>query len=123
MFDMIQKVTVYVQDQALAKEFWTQKLGWTVALEMPLGPGFSWLEVKPVNDAQTAIVLYPKAAMLAHKPELVQHPGLILGTTDIESLHSNLLEKDVDADPIENQPWGKMFSFRDPDGNVYMVRQ
>lgn len=123
MFDMIQKVTLYVEDQAAARQFWTEKLGWQVSLEMQVGPTLTWLEIKPSADAQTSFVLYSKAAMMFHKPEMVQHPSVILGSTDIEALHADLKSKGVEVDEIQSMPWGKLFNFKDQDGNAFMVRQ
>ncbi len=55
-------VAVYVEDQQKAKEFWTDKAGFEVAAERPMEPNTFWLEVAP-KDAQTRLVLYPKAMM------------------------------------------------------------
>lgn len=122
MFDIIQKVTLYVNDQAAAKAFWVEKMGWQVSLELPIGPQMTWVEIKPTADAQTAFVLYSKAAMQAHKPELVQHPSVILGSPDIEALYANLQSKGIEVDALQSMPWGKMFTFKDLDGNPFMVR-
>lgn len=123
MFDIIQKVTLYVNNQDEAKAFWTEKMGWIVSLEMPIGPTLTWIEIKPNAQAQTSFVLYSKSAMEFHKPEMVQHPSVILGSTAIESLHEDLKSKGVSVDEIQSMPWGKMFNFKDMDGNLFMVRQ
>ncbi len=81
----------------------------------------TWLEVAPVGAA-TTIVVYSKAAMMAQKPELVAHPSVIFSADNIDQFNADIKAKGVDCDPVETMPWGKMFGFRDQDGNPYMVR-
>ena len=49
-------VTLFVNDQDRAKEFYTKKLGWEVQDDAPMGPDARWLSVVPPG-AQTAMVL------------------------------------------------------------------
>jgi predicted enzyme related to lactoylglutathione lyase len=49
-------VTIYVNDQDRAKEFYTKKLGWHVVDDSPMGENMRWLSVAP-HGAQTAAVL------------------------------------------------------------------
>lgn len=122
MITKIEKVTLYVQSQADAKKFWTEKLGFKVVLEMPMGPGMTWIEVAP-EGAETSMVLYSKSQMEQHKPQMVAHPSLIFYTTDADSLRTQLEQNGVVVEPMQNMPWGKMFNFFDQDQNLYMVRQ
>lgn len=48
-------VTLYVNDQDRAKRFYTEKLGWEVRDDAPMGES-RWLSVAP-KGAQTAVVL------------------------------------------------------------------
>lgn len=120
MITKIEKVTLYVENQDEAKAFWTEKMGFSVTFEMPIGP-LVWLEVAPAGAA-TSLVLYSKAAMQNHKPELVAHPSVIFSADNVESFHADLKAKGVVCEDIQNMPWGKMFNFNDQDGNPYMVR-
>ena len=121
MISKIEKVTLFVNSQEEAKKFWIEKLGFILTEEQMMGPDIVWIEVTPKN-AQTALVLYPKAAMLSQKPEMVSHPNIIFSSDNIEDLHSHLSKNNVEVDYILSMPWGKMFNFKDPDGNSYMVR-
>ena len=71
----IGKVTIYVEDQEQAKDFWINKVGFVLKFEQPMGPGMAWIEVGPENDFAT-LVLYSKALMKKQKPENVAHPTL-----------------------------------------------
>ncbi|GGA71341.1 hypothetical protein GCM10008025_14050 [Ornithinibacillus halotolerans] len=60
MITNIATVGVYVEDQARAKQFWLEKVGFEVVLEHRMGPDATWLEVAPPN-AQSRLVIYPKS--------------------------------------------------------------
>ena len=47
MINKIGKITVYVQDQEQAKDFWLNKIGFVLKFEKPIGPNMSWIEVGP----------------------------------------------------------------------------
>lgn len=47
MIKQIGTVAVYVEDQQKAKQFWTEKVGFDIAADHPMGPEASWLEVAP----------------------------------------------------------------------------
>ncbi len=123
MIARLEKVTLYVESQEAAKRFWTEKLGFVVALEQPMGPKLTWVEVAPEAGAgHTTLVLYPKQAMLQQNPSMVAHPSLMFSTADVDGLHASLKSAGVEVDEVQSMPWGKMFNFKDPDGNRFMVR-
>lgn len=124
MIQKIGKITIYVDNQEEAIKFWTEKLNFVVKLEQPMGPKMKWVEVGPSENEFTTFVLYDKHLMKAQKPSLtLEHPSVILSTDDIESTYNNLKENNVEAGELNIMPYGKMFSFKDQDGNDYLVRE
>ncbi|WP_026561483.1 VOC family protein [Bacillus sp. J37] len=123
MIDKIGKITVYVQDQEQAKEFWLNKLGFVLKLEQPMGPNAKWIEVGPSNNEFTTLVLYSKAAMEQHQPSKVAHPSVLFSTTDIESAYESMVQKGVKVGEMLKMPFGTMFTFFDQDGNEYLLRE
>jgi len=124
MINKIGKITVYVNDQEEAKKFWTEKMDFVVSFEQQMGPGFTWLEVSPNNHAITSFVLYNKQVMKQQSPETnVEHPSVLLSTVDVESAHKKMKANGVEVEAIMNMPYGKMFSFKDQDGNAYILRE
>lgn len=124
MINKIGKITLYVNNQDEAKKFWTEKLNFVVKFEQQMGPGMKWIEVGPSESEFTTFVLYDKNLMRVQNPKTnVSHPSIILSTNDIESTYSQLKANSVEAGELMKMPYGKMFSFKDQDGNEYMVRE
>ncbi|MBU7592515.1 VOC family protein [Metabacillus halosaccharovorans] len=123
MIDKIGKITVYVQDQDQAKEFWLNKLGFVLKLEQPMGPNAKWIEVGPSDNEFTTLVLYSKAAMEQQQPSKVAHPSVLFSTTDIESAYESMVQKGVIVGEMLKMPFGTMFTFFDQDGNEYLLRE
>ena len=123
MINKIGKITVYVQDQEQAKDFWLNKMGFVLKLEQPMGPNATWLEVGPSEDEFTTLVLYSKSAMEQHQPSKVAHPSILFSTTDIESAYQKMKDNGVEVEDMLRMPFGTMFSFKDQDGNNYLLRE
>jgi lactoylglutathione lyase len=123
MINKIGKITVYVQDQEQAKDFWLNKMGFVLKLEQPMGPNATWLEVGPSEDEFTTLVLYSKSAMEQHQPSKVAHPSILFSTTDIESAYQKMKDNGVEVEDMLRMPFGTMFSFKDQDGNDYLLRE
>lgn len=88
-----------------------------------MGPNFSWIEVGPSEDEFTTLVLYAKEAMEKQKPEKVAHPTILFSTTDVESAYEKLKQNGVEVGEMLRMPFGTMFSFKDQDGNEYVLRE
>lgn len=124
MINKIGKITLYVNNQEEAKKFWTKKIGFVVKFEQSMGPNMKWLEVAPNENEFTSFILYDKNLMKTQNPSAnVLHPSIILSTTDIENTYNKLKSNDVETGEIMNMPYGKMLSFKDQDGNEYLLRE
>ena len=116
MFGPIKTVTVYVDDQQKAIEFYTQKLGCVIRRSLPMGPNANWVEVSPPG-AQTCLVLYPKA-MMPNSAELKL--GVVFHCRDVEGTCRRLESLDVRISmPPKQMPWGMFAAFLDIDGNEF----
>lgn len=124
MINKIGKITLYVNNQEEAKKFWTEKLNFVVKFEQPMGPNMKWLEVGPSESEFTTFVLYDKNSMLSQNPSVnVLHPSIMLSTADIESSYNEMKANAVEVGEIMNMPYGKMLTFKDQDGNEYLLRE
>lgn len=124
MINKIGKITIYVNNQEKAKEFWTNKMNFIVKLEQPMGPNMTWLEVGPSEDEFTTFIIYEKKLMLSQNPKAnVSHPGIMLSTSNIESTYAEMKSNGVEVEELMIMPYGMMFKFKDQDNNEYMVRE
>jgi len=111
-------VSIPVSDQQAAKAFYTDKLGFTLIRENPMGPDQNWVQVGPAG-AQTSFTLVTWFERMP--PGSVQ--GVVLSTDDIDATHAALQAKGVALSPIERAPWGTFSTFSDPDGNGFVLQQ
>lgn len=124
MINKVGKITIYVEDQEAAKAFWTETMGFVVKFEQEMAPGMKWLEVAPSEAEFTTFVLYNKNLMKQQNPAAnVEHPTILLSTTDIEKAYSEMKEKGVEVGEMMRRPFGTMFNFKDNEGNSYILRE
>lgn len=82
-----------------------------------------WIEVGPSEDEFTTLVLCSKSAMEKQKPSAVAHPSILFSTTDIEAAYEKMKQNGVEVAEMLRLPFGSMFSFKDQDGNEYLLRE
>jgi lactoylglutathione lyase len=119
MITHIGSVAVYVADQAAARNFWTQQVGFEVKAERPMTESVSWVEVGPPGAA-SALVLYPKELMDQWRE---RKPSVVFITDDVDATCSRLADKGVViSQPVVEMAWGKFAAFLDTDGNEFGLR-
>src|SRR5690606_17190083 len=123
MINKVGKITIYVQDQEQARDFWINKLGFVLKFEQQMGPNMAWIEVGPSDNEFTTLVLYSKEAMEKQQPSKVAHPTILFSTNDIESAYEKMKENGVKVGEMMRMPFGTMFTFYDQDGNEYLLRE
>ncbi|OEH93103.1 VOC family protein [Bacillus solimangrovi] len=119
MIKNIATVAVYVDDQQKAKDFWTNKVGFEVVAEFPMGPNVSWIEVAPKN-AQTRLVLYPKSMMQGSES---MKASIVLECDNVFDTYEQLKINGVQfIDEPKEMQWGTFVQFRDEEGNQYLLK-
>ena len=121
---------LWVHDQEVALEFYTQKVGMEVRMDvtMPEMGNFRWLTVGPVGQPDIAIVLMPIPGppimdeATADQVREVMAKGfagaIFLETDDCQATYEELSARGVDfVEKPEERPYGVDAGFRDPSGN------
>jgi catechol 2,3-dioxygenase-like lactoylglutathione lyase family enzyme len=126
MLTDITHVTLLVDDQDEALEFYTGTLGLVVRDDVEMeeeGMEGRWLTVSPSDAEFPQIAL--AAADTAEKRERVgsqvaDHVNLVFATDDFDAEYERLREAGVEfhGEPTNN-PWGTEAVFEDPYGNVH----
>ena len=115
------RVMVPVEDQDEAIAFYTEKLGFTVAADVPFGEGERWVEVAPPAGG-AAFALVPGRG--DYKPGRMT--GIALESSDPRADHAELRRTGVDVDDELMGGDGTvplLFFFRDHDANQLMLVQ
>ncbi len=112
-------VSIPVQDQNHALEFYRDRFGFEVDADAAFGDGRRWIQLSPRDGAETSIALVDWFD--AMPPGGVV--GLILTTDDIEAARGELLGRGVEVAEIEDTPWGRFAGFNDPDGNGWSLQE
>lgn len=119
MFEKISVISIPVKDQDRAKQFFVERLGFSVVKDEPYMDGARWIELAP-KGADTNITLttwfdaMPSGSL----------QGLVLKTGDITAAHAAVSESDAtDVTPVDAAPWGSSFMFTDTEGNGWIVQQ
>ena len=112
------RVMVPVADQDAAIAFYTEKLGFTVAADVPFGDGERWVEVAPPGGGAN-LALVP--ARGDYQPG--RNTGVALTSNDVAADHAELSGKGVDADELMGGDGTvpPMFFFRDGDANTLLL--
>ncbi len=126
-------VSVWVLDQDAARDFYTQKLGFTLTNDIRLENGMRWLTVRPEGSSgQEFVLMDPLHSMLAPATgEQVRalvakgalSPG-VLSTTDCRGDYEKLVARGVQfLQPPAERPYGIEAILRDDSGNWFSFTQ
>jgi catechol 2,3-dioxygenase-like lactoylglutathione lyase family enzyme len=111
-------VSVPVKDQAAARDWYRDKMGFTVLRDEPMGPEMSWIQLQPKTGGATIALVTWFEGMGAGGLQ-----GVMLHVPDIDAEHARLVAAGIEASPIDEQPWGRFTMLKDPDGNGWIVAQ
>jgi len=122
MIDAIETVCVFVSDQDRAKAFYTDKLGFELRQDQPMGPDSRWVAVAPAG-ARTQLILYKLDDNWEHYRQVRgKSQALTLNVTDMAALQADLKAKDVRiTQEPDVQPWGTFMTILDPDDNALLL--
>jgi catechol 2,3-dioxygenase-like lactoylglutathione lyase family enzyme len=133
MITGISIVSVWVLDQDSAKEFYADKLGFTVTNDIKLDNGMRWLTVRPPgSEGQELLLMDPMHSMLDEETgnqvrALVAKGALspgVMRTSDCKGDHAAMAAQGVEfmQEPAE-RPYGTEALFRDDSGNWFSFTQ
>ena len=118
MIKQLKFVSIPTSDQDRALAFWTDKVGFRVATDQPMGPGKRWIELT-IPGAETGVALFTPEG---HEDRIGSFFNGSFACDDLDYTYRQLCERGVEFDgPPERQPWGSYAKFRDPDGNQFVL--
>jgi catechol 2,3-dioxygenase-like lactoylglutathione lyase family enzyme len=112
----IDVVSVPVADQERSRDFYVDKLGFSVTTDADFGQ--RWLELEPPGGgARITLVTW-----FEQMPPGSQQ-GLVLASDDVASDVEALRERGIEIGDPQEESWGTFASLRDPDGNSWVLVQ
>ncbi|MBC6113016.1 VOC family protein [Pedobacter fastidiosus] len=134
---MISKVThmcVYVLNQESAADFYTNKLGFNVKIDVPMGPDTRWLTVTPPEQSDLEITLFPliagkmfteeKIKMLKELVSSGTFGPCVFSCNDIYATYEELKGKGVEfIKPPTKEFFALEALFKDDSGNFFSLQQ
>ncbi len=134
MISKLSHSSIYVLDQQSAKDFYVNKLGFTVKMEIPIGENAFWLTVSPKDQKEVELTLMPisvggmfdseTASKLA---DLVKQGIFGFGVfecVDINATYTELVKKGVVFTKKPTKEfYGTEALFKDDSGNWFSLVQ
>ena len=124
MISGVSQVVVPVDDQDVAKEFWTTVMGFSLVTDQTYGDE-RWIEVAP-PDRRVRLVLGPRQPGEPRReaPDQLPHSDVFFTCADIESTYAELTQRGVKfpSSPVRMH-FGWWSMFEDADGTRYALGQ
>jgi catechol 2,3-dioxygenase-like lactoylglutathione lyase family enzyme len=118
MIKAVKFVSIPVKDQNRALEFYTQKLGFQVLTDQPMGQGQRWLELK-IPGGETKVVLFTPTG---HETRIGTFSNVTFMSDNVEKTYEELSARGVSFErPPRKEQWGTSAIFKDLDGNMFLL--
>jgi lactoylglutathione lyase len=121
MIDAVATICIFVSDQDRAKAFYTEKLGFELREDAPMGAS-RWIAVAPVG-ARTEVILYKMDENWEHYRQVMgKSQAITFNVTDMAATHADLKAKGVRiTQELDVQPWGTFMMILDEDDNGLLL--
>jgi predicted enzyme related to lactoylglutathione lyase len=118
MITQLKFVGIPVSDQDRALAFYTEKLGFEISTDQPMGPGKRWIELRVARSATRVVLFTPDG----HEDRIGTFFNGAFACDNVEATWRQLSARGVEfIEPPTSQPRGSFAKFRDPDGNTFVL--
>ncbi|MCU1472917.1 glyoxalase superfamily protein [Amnibacterium sp.] len=114
----IEVVTVPVSDPDVAKEFYVDRLGFTLDHDQTVSEEIRFLQVTPPGSACS--IAFGRGLSTMQPGSL---SAVMMVVDDADAARAELLEARVQVSEVDEQAWGRFVTFDDPDGNHWTLQQ
>jgi len=115
----LELIQVPVSDVDRAKEFYVDKVGFTLDHDHQVNDQVRFVQITPPGSGCSIAI----GTGLGDKP---MEPGSVQGlqvvVSDIDEAHGQLSRNGVEVSEVQHFPWGDFVFFTDPDGNGWAVQ-
>jgi predicted enzyme related to lactoylglutathione lyase len=110
-------ISIPVTNQEVAKQFY-RKLGFNLPVEAPFETS-KWVQLALPGQEAVSITLVNWFAEL--KAGSIQ--GFVIHVDSLDNEIQELNAKGIEVGKIDETPWGKFASVKDPDGNTWSLHE
>jgi catechol 2,3-dioxygenase-like lactoylglutathione lyase family enzyme len=114
----VELVILPVADVDRSRAFYGDTLGWPVDHDQTVDENIRFVQVTPPGSACSVAFGRGLSEM---EPGSLRAIQVVVDSAD-DAL-ADLTARGVDADGVDDQPWGRFVHFADPDGNTWTVQQ
>ena len=111
-------VTVPVADVDRAKEFYVDRIGFSVEHDHRIDESHRFVELVPPGSSCSIALT---AGYVDAEPGSLR--GLQVDVSDIDTARAFLIDRGVEVSAVHTFPWGRFCSLADPDGNGWSVHE
>lgn len=114
----IELIFVPVSDTDRAVAFYGDTLGWNVDHDHRVSESLRFVQVTPPGSACSISF---GDGISDDAPGSMRNVQVVVD--DADAALAYLRERGVEADGVDEQPWGRFVRFADPDGNAWVLQQ
>jgi catechol 2,3-dioxygenase-like lactoylglutathione lyase family enzyme len=118
MITHLKFVGIPTRNQDVALAFYTEKLGFKVVTDQPMGPKQRWIELRVGNSDSRVVLFTPDG----HEDRIGTFFNGSFACDNVEATYAELTARGVEfTGPPKKEPWGTFAVFKDPDGNQFVM--
>jgi len=114
----IELIIMPVSDVDRSRAFYGDTLGWPVDHDQTVDENVRFVQVTPPGSACS--IAFGRG-LTEMEPGSLRAIQVVVGSAD-EAL-ADLTARGVEANGVDDQPWGRFVTFDDPDGNGWTLQQ
>ena len=114
----IELIPLAVQDVDRSVEFYGNALGWSVDHDRIVTPELRFVQVTPPGSACSVCFGLGLEMMPPGSSQYIQ-----VVVADADAALAELRDRGIEAQGVDEQPWGRFVYFEDPDGNRWALQQ
>ena len=114
----IELIPLAVSDVDRAVEFYGAGLGWSVDHDRTVTPELRFVQVTPPGSACSICFGLGLEMMPQGSSQYIQ-----VVVSDADQALADLRARGIEAQGVDDQPWGRFVYFEDPDGNRWALQQ
>ena len=118
MIKTIKFASIPVSDQERALAFYTEKLGFEVSTDQVFDEKQRWIELRIANSPTRVVLFTPDG----HESRIGTLFNGSFACDDVQATYRQFSARGVTfiSEP-QKQPWGEFATFKDPDGNQFVL--